>query len=107
MFNGIGQQPLSIGKQECVFLLLNVHGGKNIRDGDEWELGDRRVKPQNRRQPGRPKLPWTAARTTGMLIRQCPSGIAQRPPHHATVVPTAMQNRVTKTMSIAPQLGNN
>ena len=28
--------------------------------------------------------------------RQCPSGIAQRPPHHATAVPTAMQNRVTK-----------
>ena len=23
---------------------------------------------------------------------QCPSGIAQRPPHHAIAVPTAMQN---------------
>ena len=43
----------------------------------------------------------------GMLIRQCPSGIAQRPPHHAIAVLTAMQNRVTKTMSVAPPLGNN
>ena len=42
-----------------------------------------------------------------MLIRLCPSGIAQRPPHHVIVVPTAMQNRVTKTMSVAPPLGNN
>ena len=42
-----------------------------------------------------------------MLIRQCPSGIAQRPPHHATAVPTAMQNRATKTMSVAPPLGSN
>ena len=35
-----------------------------VRDGDEWEKGDRRAKPRNRRQPGRPRLPWTAARTT-------------------------------------------
>ena len=26
--------------------------------------GDRRVKRRNRRQPGRPRLQWTAARTT-------------------------------------------
>ena len=41
------------------------------------------------------------------MLRQCPSGIAQRPPHHAIAVPAAMQNRVTKTMSVAPPLGNN
>ena len=28
---------------------------------------DRRVKPRNGRQPGRPRLPWTAAGTTGCL----------------------------------------
>ena len=39
------------------------------------------------------------------MLRQCSSGIAQRPPHHAIAVPTAMQNRVT--MSVAPPLGNN
>ena len=41
------------------------------------------------------------------MLRQCPSGIAQRPPHHAIAVPTAMQNRVTKTMSVALPMGNN
>ena len=42
-----------------------------------------------------------------MLIRQCPSGTAQRLPHHAVAVPTAMQNRVKQTTSVAPALGNN
>ena len=46
-------------------------------------------------------------RQNNKMLRQCPSGIAQRPPHHAIAVPTAMQNRVTKTMSVAPPLGNN
>ena len=41
------------------------------------------------------------------MLGQCPSGIAQRPPLHAIAVPTAMQNRVTKTMSVALPLGNN
>ena len=35
------------------------------------------------------------------------TGIAQRRQHHAIAVPTAMQNRVTKTVSVAPPLGNN
>ena len=38
-------------------------------------------------------------RQNNRMLRQCPSGIAQRPPHHANAVPTAVQNRVTKTMS--------
>ena len=33
-------------------------------DGDDLEKGDRRVKPRDRRQPGRPRLPWTATGTT-------------------------------------------
>ena len=37
----------------------------SIRDRDEWEKGDRIAKPQNRHQPRRPRLLWTAARTTG------------------------------------------
>ena len=44
--------------------LTSTEARRPIRDGDEWEKGDRRVKPRNRRQPGRPRLPWTAARTT-------------------------------------------
>ena len=44
-------------------------------------------------------------RQNNRMLRLCPSGIAQRPPHHANAVPTAMQNRVTKKMSVAPPLG--
>ena len=39
------------------------------------------------------------------MLRQCPSSIAQRPPHHAIAVPIDMQNRATKTMSVASPLG--
>ena len=45
--------------------LTSTEARRPIRDGDEWASGDRRMKPRNRRQPGRPRLPWTAARTTG------------------------------------------
>ena len=38
-------------------------------------------------------------RKNNQMLRQCPSGIAQRPPHHAIAVPTGMQNRVTMTRS--------
>jgi len=34
------------------------------------------------------------------MLRQCPSSSAQRPPHRRIAVPTAMQNRITKTMSV-------
>ena len=34
-------------------------------------------------------------RQNNRMSRQCPSGIAQRPPHRAAAVPTAMKNRVT------------
>ena len=36
----------------------------------------------------------TEAAVNIKMLRQCPSGIAQRPPHHTITVPTAMQNRV-------------
>ena len=32
-------------------------------------------------------------RRNNKMLRQCPSGIAQRPPHHTVAVPTALQNR--------------
>ena len=41
------------------------------------------------------------------MLRQCPSGIVQRPQHHTVAVPTAMQNRVTKIMSVVLLLGDN
>ena len=57
--------------------------------------------------PTRKTKPAVDRRQNHKMLRECPSGITQRPPHHAIAVPTAMQNRVTKTMSVAPPLGNN
>ena len=54
----------------------------------------------------RPERPWTAARTMEVL-RRCPLAIAQRLVHCATAVSTAVLDRVTKTMSVAPLLTNN
>ena len=68
---------------------------------DKWERGDRRVKPRNRRQPGRPRLPWTAARTTG-----CYGSV--RPASRSDYSTTQLLCRtVTMTMSVASLLGNN
>ena len=70
------------------FCRLTSTEARPIRDGDEWERGggggggDRRVKPRNRRQPGRPRLPWTAARTTkchkAVSVRHCAATTAPR-----------------------------
>ena len=54
----------------------------------------------------RPKRPWTAARTMEVL-RRCPLAIAQRLVHCAIALSTAVLDRVTKTMSVAPLLTNN
>ena len=70
--------------------------------GTEWE-GDDRVKGSTAETARkRPERPWTAA-TTMEVLR--PSK-AQRPVHRATAVSTAVLDRVTKTMSVAPLLIN-
>ena len=58
--------------------LTSTEASRPNRDGDEWEQGDRRVKPRNRRQPGRPTLPWTAARITAVSVRHCAATTAPR-----------------------------
>ena len=59
--------------------LTSTEAKRPIRDEDEWENGDRRVKPRNRRQPRRPRLPWTAARTTEVSgVRHCAATTAPR-----------------------------
>ena len=85
-------------------LLTSAEARRPIRDGDEWEKGDRRE--TSRRAPTRKTKAAVDRRQNNRMLRQCPSGIAQRPPHHLIAVPTAMKNRVTKTMSVAPPLGN-
>ena len=74
--------------------------------GTEWE-GDGRVKGSTAETVRkRPERPWTAARTME-VVRRCPLAIAQRLVHCAIAVSTAVLDRVTKTMSVAPLLTNN
>ena len=74
--------------------------------GTEWEGGERVKGSTAETTPKRPERPWTAARTMEVL-RRCPLAIAQRLVHCAIALSTAVLDRVTKTMSIAPLLTNN
>ena len=74
--------------------------------GTEWEGGERVKGSTAKTARKRPKRPWTAARTMEVL-RRCPLAIAQRLVHCAIAVSTAVLDRVTKTMSVAPLLTNN
>jgi len=49
-------------------------------------------------------MPWTAVRTA-KCYGSVRFAIAQQLVYHAITVPTAVRNRVTKTMSVAPLLG--
>ena len=71
-----------------------------VRDGDKWEGGK---KSETSRQAPTRKTNQAAVdrRQNNRMLRQCPPGIAQELPYHATAVPTAIQNRVTKTTSAA------
>ena len=71
-------------------------GGKGAKE--------RRLDPAHR--PGRPRRPWTAARTMEEL-RLCPLAIAQQLVYHAITVSTAVRSRDTRTMSAALLLRNN
>ena len=77
-----------------------------IRDGDEWEKGGQKSETL-KQAPTRKTEAAVDRRQNNRMLWQRPSGIPQRPPHHAIAVPAAMQNRVIKTMSVAPPLGNN
>ena len=67
----------------------------------EWEGGDRVKGSTAETARKRPERPWTAARTMEVL-RRCPLAIAQRLVHCAIALSTAVLDRVTKTMSVAP-----
>ena len=68
--------------------------------------GDRVIGSTAETARKRPERPWTAARTMEVL-RRCPLAIAQRLVHCAIALSTAVLDRVTKTMSVAPLLTNN
>ena len=92
------------------FMLLYVHGGEMAYQGQgqsgngtrEWKARPRKPPEKDWRDCG----PWTAARTMEVL-RQCPLATAQRLVHCTVALSTAVQDRITKTMSIAPLLMNN
>ena len=77
-----------------------------IRDGDRVGRGRESEGSTAETARKRPERPWTAARTMEVLTR-CPLTIAQRLVHCAIAVSTAVLDRVTKTMSVAPLLTNN
>ena len=74
--------------------------------GTEWEGGERVKGSTAETARKRPERPWTAARTMEVL-RRCPFAIAQRLVHCAVALSTAVLDRVTNTMSVAPLLTNN
>ena len=70
--------------------LTSTEASRPIRDGDEWEKGGQ--KSETSKQAPTWKTTAAVDHCQNRMLRQCPSGIAQRPPHHAIAVPTAMQN---------------
>ena len=111
----VNKQPASAGtlggKGRCRLVWFSVALRPQRRvgllgTGTEWE-GDERVKGSTADTARkRPERPWTAARTMEVL-RRCPLAIAQRIVHCAIAVSTAVLDRITKTMSVAPLLINN
>ena len=77
-----------------------------IRDGDRVGRGRESERLDRETARKRPERPWTAARTMEVL-RRCPLAIAQRLVHRAIALSTAVLDRVTKIMSVAPLLTNN
>ena len=63
----------------------------------------------SKQAPNRKTKAAVGRRQNNKILRYIVSAehCSQRPPHHAIAVPTAMQNKVTKTMSLTPPLGNN
>ena len=71
--------------------MLSTEASRPIRDGDKGGGGKKKSKDW-RQAPTRKTKAAVGRRQNNKMLGQCPSGIAQRPPHHAIAVPTAMQN---------------
>ena len=88
------------------YCLTSTEARWPIRDGDRVGKGAGWLARPRKPPEKRPERPWTAARTMEVL-RRCPLAIAQRLVHCAIALSTAVLDRVTKTMSVAPLLTNN
>ena len=64
-------------------LIRDGDGGGGGQGRDGWRL-------YCMHRPGRPRRPWTAARTVEVL-RRCPLAIAQQLVHYAIAVSTAVR----------------
>ena len=89
---------MSERERERLCCLTSTEARRPIRDGDEWQKGGQK-RETPKQAPTRKTKAAVDRRQNNRMFRQCPPGVAQRPPHRAIAVPTAMQNRVTKTMS--------
>ena len=77
-------------------LLLDVHGGEKAHLG-RGRVGKGGQKSETSKQaPTRKTKAAVDRRQNNRMLRQCPSGIAQRPPHHAV----AVQNRSSHKDSV-------
>ena len=63
--------------------------------------GEQKSETSNQAPTRKTKAAVDRRQNNKVLLRQCPSGIAQRPPHHATAVPTAMQSHKDNVRSSA------
>ena len=69
-----------------------MEASRPIRDGDEWEKGEGQKSETSKQAPTRKTKAAVDLRQNNRMLKQCPSGIAHRPPHHAIAVPPAVQN---------------
>ena len=86
--------------------LKSTEARRPVMDGDRVGRGRQSEGSTAETARKRPERPWTASRRMEVL-RRCPLAIVQRLVHCAIAVSTAVLDRVTKTMSVAPLLMNN
>ena len=70
--------------------LTSTEARRPIRTGTSEKRGQK--SKTSKQAPTRKTKTAVDRRQNNRMLRQCPSGIVQRPPHHAIAVPTARQN---------------
>ena len=73
-----------ITRPEESFCLMSTEARLLIRNGDRGRKRKKERKLDCAPQTGRPRRPWTAARTIEVL-RLCPLAIAQQPVYYAII----------------------
>ena len=86
--------------------LTSTEARRPIRDGDEWEKGDRRVKPRSRRQPGRQDVKAVSVRhcaATTTPRNCCPNCYAAQS-HKDNVRSSAVGKQLKQKKSVGKQV---